>query len=415
MKPAQFPRIVLSAGNIAHYHHAALALQQANLLYQYFCTFLGLDGQEKWSQLLPQSWRKRLQSKHVEGLDRQRVSQLPLPYLTTQVLRYSGVLSEDKTNLHFGIAYDREVKQLLGEFQVFHWVQALGMESAKKAKKNRTLCVCDVRAEHIDSQEETLREEYDLLSLPYISSRVSLRERLLMEIELADYIIIGSDYAAQTFVTRGYPFERVFILPYGVNLNQFRTQSNIRINANDNLNHPFRILFAGQVIPRKGVHYLIQAFEDIKLPCSELILIGSVEPNYGTYITKNFLAKKNIKFMGPLPQGELFRYYQNCDVFVMPTLSEGSAVVIYEAMAAGLPIITTPNAGAVVRNGKEGYIVPIRDIDALKEKLVYLYEHPVERQVMGKDAKERVKEFTWERYGERLLAIYDQILKTQGY
>ena len=92
------------------------------------------------------------------------------------------------------------------------------------------------------------------------------------------------------------------------------------------------------------------------------------------------------------------------DVFLLPSVSEGSAGVCYEALAAGLPVITTPNAGSVVRDGIDGFIVPIRSPEAIIEKLDRLASDPDLLAFMSKNARERSADYTLERYGERLLS-----------
>jgi glycosyltransferase involved in cell wall biosynthesis len=95
-------------------------------------------------------------------------------------------------------------------------------------------------------------------------------------------------------------------------------------------------------------------------------------------------------------------YFQQADVFVFPSLYEGSALVIYEALASGLPVITTPNSGSVVRDGLEGYVVPIRDARALAEKIAQLYSDRALRKDMGARARRRAEEYPWSAYRRRL-------------
>ncbi|MDQ7028789.1 MAG: glycosyltransferase family 4 protein, partial [Ardenticatenia bacterium] len=90
------------------------------------------------------------------------------------------------------------------------------------------------------------------------------------------------------------------------------------------------------------------------------------------------------------------------DVFVFPSLQEGSALVTYEALACGLPVVTTPNAGSVVRDGIEGFLVPIRDVEALAARLEHLRADEGLHLEMGQAARRRAKAFTWEHYGDRL-------------
>jgi glycosyltransferase involved in cell wall biosynthesis len=100
-----------------------------------------------------------------------------------------------------------------------------------------------------------------------------------------------------------------------------------------------------------------------------------------------------------VPQADLPKIYRSADVFVFPSLLEGMPLVVLEAMASGLPVITTPNGpGDLVRDGVDGFVVPIRDVDAIVEKLEYLRAHPEERLRMGQNARERAKMFTWEHY-----------------
>ena len=79
-------------------------------------------------------------------------------------------------------------------------------------------------------------------------------------------------------------------------------------------------------------------------------------------------------------------------------------------MATGLPVVTTLNAGSVVRDGIDGFIVPIRDRDALKRRMLFLYEHRDAARAMGEAARERVRDFSWETYESRLIEIYRELM-----
>jgi len=84
-----------------------------------------------------------------------------------------------------------------------------------------------------------------------------------------------------------------------------------------------------------------------------------------------------------------------------------------QAMACGLPVIATTNTGAedIIRDGKDGFVIPIRDVEKLKEKLIYLYENPEICRKIGESAKQRVSQgFTWDDYGDKIINIYENIL-----
>jgi glycosyltransferase involved in cell wall biosynthesis len=103
--------------------------------------------------------------------------------------------------------------------------------------------------------------------------------------------------------------------------------------------------------------------------------------------------------------------FRRADVFVLPTLCEGMAMVHLEAMACGVPVITTPNCGSVVRDGVDGFIVPIRAPPAIADKVELLLTDRELRARMGRGARARAREFTWARYGERLIGALDTLAR----
>jgi glycosyltransferase involved in cell wall biosynthesis len=80
------------------------------------------------------------------------------------------------------------------------------------------------------------------------------------------------------------------------------------------------------------------------------------------------------------------------------------------AMAAGLPVITTKNCGSVVRNGLDGFIIPVIDTEAIREKISYLFENPEIAKTMSMNALEKIKQYSWQRYREEIINIYSNLL-----
>lgn len=407
-------RVVLSAGNIAHYHHAALALQKAGLLERYLCVLSGGESDTWWGRWLPHDKQQRMQGKRLPALDLSLVQTIPFPYLTTQALRRMGLINIERANAWFSVWYDQASQRYVKQADIFHYVNSMGLMTSQMVKGHGGTIICDVRAAHIDTEISTLQTEYKLLGLPYQSPRAHLRERLIAEYCTADFIIAPSSYAAETFVQQGIANEKIFVVPYGVDPSKLR----VRHQKQPKQTFPFRVIFVGQIIPRKGLHYLIEAFIKLNLPRSELLIFGRGAPIYQNLL-QNMASSGNdsIKFFGHVPQATLWRHYREADVFVLPSLSEGSALVIYEAMAAGLPVIVSENTGAkeLVREGQDGFVVPIRDVRSLQEKLQWLYEHPFERTMMGQQATARAQQFTWEGYGERLIRVYQRVLNGNKY
>ena len=121
------------------------------------------------------------------------------------------------------------------------------------------------------------------------------------------------------------------------------------------------------------------------------------------------LDLENVVFTGFLKNPE--EVFRKASVFVFPSLEEGGAKVTYEAMASGLPLITTHNSGSIVRDGVDGYIVPIRDAAALREKILYFYDNPAEVERLGANGRLAVMDHTWQHYRDNVIHAYQEIMK----
>ncbi|HIE58654.1 MAG TPA: glycosyltransferase, partial [Hydrogenothermaceae bacterium] len=114
------------------------------------------------------------------------------------------------------------------------------------------------------------------------------------------------------------------------------------------------------------------------------------------------------------PQNELYKYYSQGSIFVLPSLEEGFAMVQFQAMACGLPLICTTNTGGedlITKNGEEGFVIPIRNVEAIKEKILYLYNNQNICKDMGQKAKKKIeKGFSWDDYGNRYIKNLEKIM-----
>lgn len=221
------------------------------------------------------------------------------------------------------------------------------------------------------------------------------RDRFIEEYNLADLILVLSEMAAETFRVQGFPEEKLFYLPRGVDVERFTPGT-----------RPphFRAIFSGALIVRKGVHHLLEAWHRLKLRNAELWLVGQVHSEMKPFLEK--FANESVKVIGFAREPE--KYLRQATVHVFPSQCEGSAKVTYEAAACGLPQITTREAGDVVEDGVQGIIVPPADVDALMAAIQKLYDHPAIVERMSLAARARVVEnFTWDHFRVRLLEAYE--------
>ena len=223
-------------------------------------------------------------------------------------------------------------------------------------------------------------------------------ERLDEEIRLADAVLVGSTYAADSFVAEGVPRSKMHVVPYGVDLQTFRPGPSLR-SADDTT---FRAIYAGQLTQRKGIAQLLRGYQQFARSDTQLTLVGSI-------VGSNAPLQPFADLFEHVPhqtRPALAQRYRSSDVFVFPTLIEGMPLVVLEAMACGLPVIVTANGpGDLVRDGIDGFVIPERDPQAVCDRLDRLYRDPELRREMGSSAAARALEFSWDAYASKALRV----------
>ncbi|MFQ6057994.1 MAG: glycosyltransferase family 4 protein [Anaerolineae bacterium] len=287
---------------------------------------------------------------------------------------------------------------------IFHGWSHQCLRSLRRAKALGAVTFVERQNSHERTQYRLVKEEFERWGFRgYEPVRPWGMRRGLAEFEVADFITVPSPFAFESMVDEGVPEERLFLIPYGVDTTRF-TPGEPPTDA-------FRLLFVGQVSLRKGVPYLLQAWKGLRLPRAELWLAGRVTPDAERAVAP-YRDDSTIRFLGHVR--DIPAIYRQACAFVLPSIEEGSALVTYEAMAAGLPLIFTYNSGAAARDGVEGIQVPIRDVDALAAAIEQLYRSPDMRREMGRAGRRRAEEYTWEAAGEQLLAAYREALQRKG-
>lgn len=167
-----------------------------------------------------------------------------------------------------------------------------------------------------------------------------------------------------------------------------------------------RLLFVGTADLRKGIHYLAFAAEELKRRGRnyEFRVAGNVSDRI-----RNRPECRELTFLGRVPRDQIQDEFRQADVFVLPSLAEGSAEVTYEALACGLPIVTTRAAGSVARDGLDAIIVPERNVTALADAVECIVEDRALRENLSGSARAHAFNYTWERYGKRLVETLKSI------
>jgi glycosyltransferase involved in cell wall biosynthesis len=222
--------------------------------------------------------------------------------------------------------------------------------------------------------------------------REAARENVLLT--RSHHFICPSPAVQDDLVTNfGIGRDRTSLVPYGVHREWLSVEPRPARG---------RILFVGEPNLRKGIHYFAMAAERLRRTghAYEFRVAGNVARG----VAWQPLCR-NLNFLGRVPRDRIREEFAVADVFVLPSLAEGSAAVTYEALAAGLPVVTTRAAGSVVRDGIDGRLVPERDPVALADAIAEIVEDRDTRARMSAAARQRARDYTWDRYGERLVAV----------
>ncbi|MGO8763584.1 MAG: glycosyltransferase family 4 protein [Limisphaerales bacterium] len=270
--------------------------------------------------------------------------------------------------------------------EVFQW-----------AKKRGIRCVLDQTIGHPTVQNQVMLEEQERHPEFFINSYRPFDQgsidRQNAEIAAADLVVVGSEYCARTMVAGGCAPEKILVVNYGYDESLFPTQQPRRPALGS---RPLQCFFAGEVGPRKGIAYLLQAFMNIPADQAELTLVGNLAVPNTTF--KKYADR--LRYVPQVPRSEIARFFTGADCFVFPSLFEGSAIVLYEACGAGLGIIQSDRCGDGVHRGQNGHVLETITIPALTKA--------VEQLVADPKLCERWQAASWAGRGERTWGSYRQ-------
>jgi len=340
------------------------------------------------------------------GLPNSKVTSFLLIGILARLLRY---LPEKIRNFYTPFVHiyfgKKLTKVIPKDFSVFIGLSSFSIEAIDKCNAMGILTIVDHGSLHPELERDLIVEEEKILGLQ--SGRFIASEKLIArqkkEFLNADYIFVLSEAAKKSLTTRGVPEHKVFVNSCGVDLSSFYKK--------DGKNSSFRIIYCGSITPRKGLHYLLQAFEELSIYGAELWIVGtSADIEYIQHL-KNSYISKTIIYKGSFPQSQLVHIYNECSVFVLPSIADGFGMVASQAQACGLPVITTENVGAadIIKDGVNGFIIPIRDVGTLKKRIKLLYD---DRKLLLKMSEAALtyskNDFGWDNYGKRLARFLDK-------
>jgi hypothetical protein len=217
------------------------------------------------------------------------------------------------------------------------------------------------------------------------------------------HITCASDYVREGLVEAGIAADRISVLPYPIDAEEFvppeRGKRTGRVTVG----------FVGGVSLRKGAPVFLEVAKRVG-KAVRFVMVGGVQVNRGALEAN----RGEVEVVGAVPRGEVRRWLREFDLFLFPSTCEGSAGAVMEAMAMGLPVVTTFSSGSVVRHGVEGFICGKQDVEAMAGAVEKLAADKVLRVEMGMAARRRAEEFSIDAHARELAKVVRAACGTVG-
>ncbi len=391
----------------SHIQNIALALYEAGALGAFYTGGVVNSAQflSRIRKFVPScvisEWEQRMARRHVRTIPQHLVHSdwsWEVPRMLVKQLSL-GALVEDflwhKSEYHFARKCEHLIRS--PQFEAFFGIEFGSLEAVRTAHELGKKGVIAFLSPHHSMREEWVDAEYEVfpeLRTPTAEWLIKLAHqrdrRKDIEIGLADVIHTASQVTARSLENVGVPRERIITVPLGCP----RVEGSIMVRRPS---RPLRFLYSGSLAVHKGVLYLLAAWRQISGALSaELHLYGQVLLPDRCFDDLG----KNVIVHGAVSRSELTKAYASSDVLIFPTLLDGFGMVVGEALAHGLPVIMTKNAGAadLIREGENGFLVPPRDADALAERIQWCLDHPVEVVAMREAAQNTARSWTWAHF-----------------
>jgi glycosyltransferase involved in cell wall biosynthesis len=323
-----------------------------------------------------------------------------------------GFFSIDAVYRHIDRKASKDVSAKKNIKAVYAYEDA-AFASFSKAKKENILCIYDLPIAYWETLRSFLAFEAERLPEWAVTLHGGIKdsaqklERKCKELEMADMVVIPSSFVQESLPSWA-ANKQIIVSPFG---SPFYLNESVETNnSKTSQNKPLRVLFVGSMGQRKGLADLFEATKLLPKGSVELVVMGSLQT------TMSFYKSQHVDFIYEpgRPHHEVLTLMKSCDVFCLPSIVEGRALVMQEAMSQGLPVIITPNTGGadLIIEGETGFLVPIRRPDVIAEKINWFVENRSQIPQMGERAKQHAMQYTWDNYRKTIVNSIIQQIKS---
>ncbi len=400
----------------ANVRHAALGLFRAGLLDE-FWTCLDFRAPALVERLLPQRVVGQLRRRRYPDELASTIHTRPMHEmirLAAPKLGLRGLARHETGPFSVDAVYrelDRQVARRIrsGKFRAVYSYEDGAEYTFREARRQGACTFYDLPIGYWRAAREILLDEAQRQpewagTLSGNSDSEEKNARKDAELAMADVVFVASGYTRRTLAKAPEFKGTVVVVPYG----SPQLENAPATTARDKKSEKLRVLFVGSLGQRKGLSYLFDACRSLG-SAVELTVIGQKPAEPCAVLDREL---RSVRWIASCPHGQVLEEMAAHDVFVFPSLFEGFGLVLLEAMAMGLPIITTAHTAGpdLVREGIDGYIVPIRDAPAIAARLATLQAEPERRREMSDQARRRSRAFTWDEYEQTLSACVSQAM-----
>lgn len=310
--------------------------------------------------------------------------------------------------LHSGYAlalqnnyFDWRARHLIGKPDVLYAYSDQALWSLRVARSAGICTVLHAANTHIRNLFQALNTECARLGLGQHLVTALMVRKIEREYREATLIRAQSTLVRETLVEAGLSADKIVHIPPSVDLDHFQPH---RVEPD-----AFTVGFVGSFDVRKGLPHLLTAFDRVSRGDMHLALHGGSGSRFMNRLLAPYRVRTDVSFAVGDPRPT----YRQSSVCVVPSIEDGFAYVVLEALACGVPVIVTENVGGkdAVVDGENGFIVPIRDSEAIAERIRYLYDNPATLARMRQRAREAAEMYTFEREGR---SLHNQFMELVG-
>jgi glycosyltransferase involved in cell wall biosynthesis len=275
----------------------------------------------------------------------------------------------------------------------------------ERAKQEGSIVIGEVVNTHPIHRDRILTDEENKRGIPHVTRINRQQQRLIEEVEMYNYILAPSAIVRESFIEQGVPASIIKVIPYAANVKKFHP---LERRGKDKTR--FNILCVGQIGLRKGQLYLLEAVKQISDKRLHVTLIGQIDPKIKSLLTP---YQHLFTHIPRVDNAQLNEYYNRADVFVLPSLEEGLAVVLCEALATGLPIIATRESGAaeIIEHDHSGKIIRAGSVPQLADAIAEMVNSPDKvKEWSSRAIVAATRTHNWNQYVDRLSGVYSDCL-----